>query len=243
MAFAQNPLSLAFPPEQVHALLQEQAFRREHGNGVDSLDPTDDVSRWRGGREGSSGAGNAPPYNGSRRSATAAPSSRISMLTVEDLKKPPLSWTDLFFGWGQIRSAYSFPGSWREMGRRVDSNFVEFLGNYLRVLLFFLVCVMYKRPVACAGLVAMVRLWHELRKCNVALRVHKDSWRLHAGRFLLQLMLWVVAFCFRVVPALTLALSLALFVILAHSSLRHPPPMQPQQPPSRSGSIRQQRGR
>ncbi|CAI5471161.1 unnamed protein product [Closterium sp. Yama58-4] len=133
------------------------------------------------------------------------------MLTIEDLKKPPLPWTDSFFGRSQLRSAYSFPGSWREMGRRVDANFVEFLGNYLRVLLFFLVCVMYKRPVACAGLVGLVRLWHELKRCNAALRVHKDSWRLHTGRFLLQLALWVVAFCFRVVPALSLALSLSLF--------------------------------
>ncbi|CAI5958022.1 unnamed protein product [Closterium sp. NIES-64] len=128
------------------------------------------------------------------------------------------------------------------MGRRVDSNFVEFLGNYLRVLLFFLVCVMYKRPVACAGLAALVRLWQELKKCNAALRVHKDSWRLHTGRFLLQLALWVVAFCFRVVPALSLALSLSLFVILLHSSLRHPPPLQPLRQLSRSASSRQRQG-
>ncbi|CAI5524856.1 unnamed protein product [Closterium sp. Naga37s-1] len=100
----------------------------------------------------------------------------------------------------------------------------------------------YKRPVACAGLAALVRLWQELKKCNAALRVHKDSWRLHTGRFLLQLALWVVAFCFRVVPALSLALSLSLFVILLHSSLRHPPPLQPQRQLSRSASSRQRQG-
>mmetsp|Transcript_8321 Transcript_8321/g.30701 ORF Transcript_8321/g.30701 Transcript_8321/m.30701 type:complete len:215 (+) Transcript_8321:192-836(+) len=119
--FNSNPLSLSVPPRQVEAWVNKEMVGRDGGLA--------DVS--------------------SRRRRSVNGDTYAGGLTLNDLKREPVSWGDF---WGQYcEAAYSWPRNWADAKIRWEANLIHYLGNYMRVVIVCAAIVFYKRPVAAFG--------------------------------------------------------------------------------------------
>ena len=66
----------------------------------------------------------------------------IAKLTVDDLMQPPKPWRE-FFAIDRLRDAYGLPDRiLRDIPGRITENIYTFIGNYLRVALVLMLCVL-----------------------------------------------------------------------------------------------------
>eukprot|EP00976_Prorocentrum_cordatum_P041939 849751-Prorocentrum_minimum.AAC.2 len=75
----------------------------------------------------------------SRRNGPVARS--LAYFTVDDLMQNPKPWRE-FFAVDRLREAYSFPERWRDAPSRVTANIYTYIGNYLRLALVLMLCVL-----------------------------------------------------------------------------------------------------
>ena len=76
------------------------------------------------------------------RGRRSAPVNRsLAYFTVDDLMQDPKPWRE-FFAMDRLRDAYSFPDRWRDTPSRITANIYTFIGNYLRVALVLMLCVL-----------------------------------------------------------------------------------------------------
>mmetsp|Transcript_4136 Transcript_4136/g.14450 ORF Transcript_4136/g.14450 Transcript_4136/m.14450 type:complete len:234 (-) Transcript_4136:82-783(-) len=90
----------------------------------------------------------------------------LSHITLADLQRKAVTWQE--FGGGERRPwrSFSIPRSQKELEARVTDNVYHFVGNYRQCCLFCLFAVLYKRPLALFGAVAMALLWDWLERAH-----------------------------------------------------------------------------
>ena len=79
-------------------------------------------------------------------------------VTVNDLKKRSKGWRE-FLCTDFLSKSYGFPRGYVDAKRRLDSNAFEYLGNYRAVVFFIFAAVLYNKPLALVGGLALVRVW------------------------------------------------------------------------------------
>ena len=143
-----NPISLGLPAEHVskwavdtHAL-ERHVARMNAANAAQR----DGAARSAGGA-GQGADGRLRPY-----------AYKMPYVTVNDLKKRSKGWRE-FLCTDFLSKSYGFPRGYVDAKRRLDSNAFEYLGNYRAVVFFIFAAVLYNKPLALVGGLALVRVW------------------------------------------------------------------------------------
>ena len=145
-----NPISLGLPAEHVskwatdtHAM--EQTVARLNAQPQPGSPSNPAGSGWTASSRDARGS--LRPY-----------AYKMPYLTVNDLKKKSKGWRE-FLCTDFLSKSYGLPRSWLDAKRRLDSNAFEYLGNYRTAVFFIFAAVLYNRPLALIGGLALMRMW------------------------------------------------------------------------------------
>ena len=145
-----NPISLGLPAEHVskwatdtHAM--EQTVARLNAQPQPGSPSNPAGSGWTASSRDARGG--LRPY-----------AYKMPYLTVNDLKKKSKGWRE-FLCTDFLSKSYGLPRSWLDAKRRLDSNAFEYLGNYRTAVFFIFAAVLYNRPLALIGGLALMRMW------------------------------------------------------------------------------------
>jgi len=166
MAFQVNPLSLSLSQSALEEWL------RENGH-LETLDRTGLDHHLR-----------QPSHSSLTEFTKAVKSNPFKNLTVEDLLKKPVSWTEEFFDCGSgPGDTYSWPRSISQAKLRMDENLRRYIGNYVILVVIVFLIFMYQTPMALVGIIAVVVVWDTLRRAGDEWGLERDGYRYRALAF------------------------------------------------------------
>mmetsp|Transcript_35735 Transcript_35735/g.60222 ORF Transcript_35735/g.60222 Transcript_35735/m.60222 type:complete len:199 (+) Transcript_35735:290-886(+) len=169
----------------------------------------------------------APIVNASNRRSGNPAGRSIANLTVDDLMQPPKPWRE-FFAIDRLRDAYGFPDRiLRDIPGRITENIYTFIGNYLRVALVLMLCVLYKRPLAMLGILVVAKAWDWFRLNSADVDRQGLSYKI--SYVVLTIFTWAVLVYAAVTIALFIGALVTIGVICLHGGLRRRGPLKPLQ--------------
>lgn len=152
-----------------------------------------------------------------RRGSVASRS--LSLLTVEDLMQPPKLWKE-FFSLERMQQAYGLPSTYADVSSRITENIYTYMGNYLRMSLVCVLCVLYKRPSALVGVVLTAKAWDWLRINSAG--VDQQSYNYKIKYTAIYIFTWAVIVFSSVTGAMLLAALISTLVVCVHGTFRIP---------------------
>jgi len=138
--------------------------------------------------------------------------------------QPPKPWRE-FFAVDRLRDAYSLPDRWRDTSSRITANIYTFIGNYLRLALVLMLCVLYKRPVALLGIIVVAKAWDWFRLNSAD--VDRQGLGYKISYVAISLFTWGILVYAAVTIALLIGGSVTCGVICLHGALRRPGALKP----------------
>mmetsp|Transcript_4938 Transcript_4938/g.16094 ORF Transcript_4938/g.16094 Transcript_4938/m.16094 type:complete len:215 (+) Transcript_4938:219-863(+) len=152
---------------------------------------------------------------------------RLSEMTVKDLSRPALPWSS-FFGWdaGKLRDSYSlFVGieAAKERTEWMEINIVHYIRNYMVVVLICTCCVLYKRPLAIAGLAVVAKAWDWLREYGMRPGMDSHPTKKRRAHAAVTIFTWVVLMFTQATTAIFIALFASGIAVCSHAAIRKPP--------------------
>lgn len=167
------------------------------------------------------------PQADMRRLASGQAGSRdtrtLAHLTVDDLLQKPRPWRN-FFAIERVSDAYGLCHPWRETPARITENIYTYIGNYLRVALVLVLCVLYKCPLALLGIILTAKAWDWLRQISSGW--DRQSINYKVMYFSMTILTWIVLVCSSVTVVLVLAGAITTGVTCFHAALRLPAPLE-----------------
>jgi len=152
--------------------------------------------------------------------ASGSKTKSLSTMTADDLMEKPRPWKD-FFALDRIKYAYGLPDNIRrDTVDRITVNVYDYIGNYLRLALVLVLCVLYKNPMALLGIIIIAKSWDWIRVRGV--EVDQQSFIYKLQYILVHILSWILLVFSQVAMALSLASFLTLSVVCFHGALRKP---------------------
>lgn len=197
--------------------------RRQAGVNPLSLSvPQSYLDQWA--REVPSAAGPRARWGGGGNSGGGVRT--LADLTVDDLIQPPRRWRE-FLALDRMSDAYGVvPGPplsrafLLDTHARLTANVFTFIGNYLRLGLVLVLCVLYKQPLALVGMVLTAKAWDWLRSASASMDTTAPPYRaLYAA---VTILTWIVLVVSKVTVVLLLAALISVATVCVHGVLRKP---------------------
>ncbi|KAK3236485.1 hypothetical protein CYMTET_53372 [Cymbomonas tetramitiformis] len=129
--------------------------------------------------------------------------------------QPPKPWKE-FFSLERMQEAYGRPSTYADVSSRITENIYTYMGNYLRMSLVCVLCVLYKRPSALVGVVLTAKAWDWLRINSAG--VDQQSYSYKIKYTAIYIFTWAVIVFSSVTGAMLLAALISALVVCFHGT-------------------------